>query len=313
MANFSEGSNDYIAAMLLQPDGKIVVAGQTTNHTDVRFAMARYNADGSLDNSFGTGGKSAISLQSQFDIIKGIQRQPDGKIVAVGLSMGGHDRSFAVARFTTDGQLDTGFGTNGFTLTDIVGNQAGANAVVLQPDGKIIAAGGAYTGERNQLVLVRYTTDGQLDSTFGTNGVIIRSSDHGASEEASAIAIQPDGKIVVVGVASIEMTRFSLVVRYTVGISVDVAELPEYVSDIRVSPNPVREQTLLQYVLHKAESVSIELLDAQGKVVQTLVKNEEQEAGEKRRLLTIPYGLPSSCYFLVVSSAHERIAAKMIK
>jgi uncharacterized delta-60 repeat protein len=107
-------NDDAINALAIQPDGKIVAAGYSIDHGYQRFALARYNRDGSLDSGFGTGGIVTTSLGALDSAIFGIALQEDGKIVAVGgrgLGMGGPD--YAVARYRTDGSLDLGFGSGG--------------------------------------------------------------------------------------------------------------------------------------------------------------------------------------------------------
>lgn len=176
--------------VVIQPDGKIVAGGTANAH----FALARYNPDGSLDSSFGSGGK-VVTPGTEF--ISALALQPDGKIVAAGGAQraeGG--RQFAVARYNADGSLDASFGSSGVVLTDR-GATSGANGVALQTDGKVVV-----TGHGADFITIRYNTNGSLDSGFGSGGVVATSfTSSGAIEGASDVAIQPDGKIVAVGIA----------------------------------------------------------------------------------------------------------------
>jgi uncharacterized delta-60 repeat protein len=202
--------SDFARAIVLQPDNKIVVAGVTRKVfscvTSDRFALARYSTDGTLDAAFGTGGLviSDISLDNEPNVANAVAIQGDGRVLAAGtisnINSTGDD-SFAVARFNTDGTLDSGFGTAGVTTTDFSGDGSGdtANGVAIQPDGKIIAVGYSGISGTNftDFALARYNPEGSLDPAFGNGGKV--TTDIGTSDQAYAVAIQPDGKIVVAG------------------------------------------------------------------------------------------------------------------
>ncbi|MFJ3310849.1 calcium-binding protein [Streptomyces sp. NPDC086549] len=181
----------------VQADSKIIAVGASnTTGIDIDFALARYNTDGSLDSTFGTGGKVTTDFGgSQYAVAVAVQA--DGKIIAAGdtyvVSDDSHD--FALARYNTDGSLDTSFGTGGKVTTDF--GDSGASGVALQADGKIIAAGYSV-GINYDFALARYNTDGSLDSTFGTGGKVTTDFG-GAYDEAFAVALQADGKIIAVG------------------------------------------------------------------------------------------------------------------
>ncbi|HTG46195.1 MAG TPA: hypothetical protein VK646_00890 [Actinomycetota bacterium] len=210
-----------VAGVAVQPDGKIVVAGSA----GTRFRVVRFDPDGTLDPTFGTGGIAAIWFSSGTTAYgaphaEAMLLQPDGKIVVVG---GARDDSvFAVARFDADGSPDTTFGGTGKVATAVSDvESAAAYAVALQPDGKLIVAGTAFIDDQVS-ALVRYDTDGTLDPTFGTGGIVTDAS----SPQADAVVVQPDGKIVSGG--TIEQSkpnggarfRFSLA-RFSTGGSID--------------------------------------------------------------------------------------------
>ncbi|MEZ4777668.1 MAG: T9SS type A sorting domain-containing protein [Bacteroidia bacterium] len=194
------GRNDMANALKILPDGRILAAGytSTTNFSDTDFAFAMYLPDGSLDPGFGTGGLNQTSIGG-FDEIKALAVQPDGKILAAGTRKTGANLDFAIARYMPNASLDNEFGTFfGVTTTNLGTNQDKLAAIALQPDGKILAAGGVGSGDDANFVLVRYTSSGLPDSTFGTNGIAITDFDD-KYETAYAMAIQSDRKIVVVG------------------------------------------------------------------------------------------------------------------
>src|SRR5262249_6865942 len=192
------GATDKARAAAVQADGKIVVAGvKSTVEGGLitsDFALARYNADGSLDGSFGTGGKQVTDFGSAQDELNGVLAQPDGKIVVVGSTLsGGFD--FALARYSTDGTLDNSFDGDGKVTTDFTGSLAETGrGVAAQADGKVIVVGTASNGRSSDFALVRYLTSGALDPAFGTGGRVTTRFD--AQSRANAVLVQSDGKIV---------------------------------------------------------------------------------------------------------------------
>ncbi len=198
MTDFAGGS-DTIRAIALQADGKIVAAGvSTVAATGNDFALARYSSDGTLDASFGTGGKLTTPIGPDSDTAYAVLVQPDGKIVVGGDSSRGSNQTgvdFALARYTSAGVLDAAYGTNGIVLTDIAtnGGRDSIYALARQPDGKIVAVGG-----EGDFTLARYTETGALDPSFGTGG---KQHDLFGSVIGAARAVQiaPSGEILVAG------------------------------------------------------------------------------------------------------------------
>jgi len=191
------GRGAVAQALLLQPDGKLVAAGSSGSSPSRRLALARYDRNGRLDPSFGSGGTTttAIGMDS---VAQALLLQPDGKLVAAG--GGGHLKAFAfaLARYDRNGRLDPGFGSHG-TVTTPIGDSAGAAALVLQPGGKLVAAGSAYYGadDSDRFALARYDGAGRLDPGFGSGGTVTTAI--GKDAGAAALVRQPDGKLVVAG------------------------------------------------------------------------------------------------------------------
>lgn len=179
--NFQAGSDDAASGVAVQNGGKLVVGGGTSNH----FAVVRYNTDGSLDPTFGTGGKVMTNMEGVYE--RGVRPlvQSDGKLVLLGstYSLAADHYTLAIARYNNDGSLDTTFGSNGKVNTSIVDN---ATCSALQSNGKILVGGGSST-------LARYNLDGSIDTTFGSNGQV------SVSNGCSSIALQSDGNVVVTG------------------------------------------------------------------------------------------------------------------
>src|SRR6266702_3403806 len=136
----------------------------------------------------------------------GVAVQPDGKLVAVGVAKTSRSGDFALARYNTNGSLAPTFGTCGKVTTDFAGNDDAAFALVLQPDGKLVAAGVAKTSRSGDFALARYNANGSLDPTFGTGGKVTTDF-NGDDDAAFAVARQTDGKIVAAGGAKVGRSR----------------------------------------------------------------------------------------------------------
>ncbi len=197
---------DYPRSIQVQPDGKIVVCGEIRasvgdpfdgNVATMSFFIARYNPNGGLDTSFGTNGKVIAPINSGDEFVGNeIALQPDGKILAVGVSGTGYD--IAVNRYNSDGTLDPSFGTGGRIVTNVGTINSQAIGVSIQQDGKILVVGSAASDPFNGgLGLVRYNPNGSLDNGFGEGGKVITDFVDGASP--LSIMYRPDGKIVVAG------------------------------------------------------------------------------------------------------------------
>ncbi len=210
------GGNDEAFALVVQPDGRLVAAGASTaaGSLDFDFALARYNTDGTLDATFGNSGQVVTDFGPVFvgsdpsncalpladfhgvDVAFALALQPDGKLVAAGVSTS----DFALARYNADGSLDTTFGTCGRVITDFAGDDAAASALVVQPDGKLVAAGRSSLGNHPSFSLARYASDGTLDPIFGAGGRVV--TEVGSDAEAFALVLQPDdGHLLVAGAA----------------------------------------------------------------------------------------------------------------
>jgi uncharacterized delta-60 repeat protein len=191
-------SDDVVSSIALQSDGKIVVAGITYNGSNYDFAVARYNTNGSLDTSFSGDGVVTTAIGASFDYVRSIALQSDGKIVVAGYSVNGGNFDFAVVRYNANGSLDTSFDTDGVVTTAIGASSDSALSIALQSDGKIVAVGYTNNGSNYDFAVVRYNTNGSLDTSFSGDGVVTTAI--GASDDlALSIALQSDGKIVVAG------------------------------------------------------------------------------------------------------------------
>ena len=215
----------------LQPDGKIVAIGQKLNffapgQVEINFAVWRYNANGTLDASFGTGGKVSTPVGILHDWARDVVLQPDGKIVVMGLiaeNGNGSIYKFGIVRYNPDGSLDNNFGTGGKVVTALdtaSGQYSVPNSMLIQPDGKIVLVGSRNDNTGYYTILVRYNPDGSLDSGFGTNGRISHPTGGYAGYGGGLDSVlQPDGKIIVAGYAG----SSSGIARYNANGSVDTS------------------------------------------------------------------------------------------
>ena len=186
-----------------QADGKLIITGFTNGD----FAAARFTQSGVLDSTYGTNGKSIVSIQAN-DIPYGCTLQPDGKLIIVGTTtLNSSDYNFAAIRLKTNGTLDSTFGVNGKTILSYPGNNE-AHAVIVQSDGKILVAGFSdYTGSNSTPIplLTRLTPDGLFDNTFNNGqgwSTYTGSAALGYSTWIYAMALQSDGKILIGGTSN---------------------------------------------------------------------------------------------------------------
>jgi uncharacterized delta-60 repeat protein len=189
-------------AVIIQADGKIVVAGQAgilPNATS-DFALARYNPDGSLDASFDGDGRVFTDFGFG-DVVNALSIQPDGKIIAAGIAKSSSSRDageFGVARYNPDGGLDASFDGDGRVLTAFTALTDSAVDVIVQPDGKIVVGGVAnFSWEpphHPDYALARYNADGSLDAGFDGDGKVTTTGTY-----TEDVALQADGKILLAG------------------------------------------------------------------------------------------------------------------
>jgi len=210
MTDFNH-STDIANAVAVQADGKLVVVGTTYLNNDFSgedFAVARYNPNGTLDLTFGVGGKVQTDFPGLAAVASSVVIQPDGKIVVAGgafplLTFLG---DFKVVRYNPNGSLDNSFGQGGIVTTTFPGQGSYAFAIALQADGKIIAAGTDFVdfspedNSDTDFALARYDSDGTPDTTFNGDGQVTTDFD-GFNDDAFSILVQPDGKLVAVGSA----------------------------------------------------------------------------------------------------------------
>lgn len=259
-----ESTGDYASSLALQPDGKIVVGGSATD-SNGDFALARYNTDGSADNSFSVDGKLRLDVSAWkdhegADSIAAVGLAPDGDIIAAGTAQRGEDDfEIAVARFGSDGALDTSFGSNGLARLDLANREDIASDLVVGGDGSMVLAI-TRVGEPptcDAIGVLALTAAGKLKTDFGSGGwTTTEAGIDSCDKAASAMAVQTNGKILV---GSGNETDFAIV-RYTPSGGLDPTFAGDGVLTLRVDGDA-------PYIVSRASTVNDLTIDSLGRIV----------------------------------------------
>jgi uncharacterized delta-60 repeat protein/uncharacterized repeat protein (TIGR01451 family) len=199
---------EALTALALADDGTILLGGLVADPgAESDLAVLRLLPDGDTDDGFGGG-----LVRTDFggnDEARAVAVRPDGSIVAAGVTRSAGRTAFALAGYDATGAPAAGFGSGGSVVTDVTGDLDELRAIAVQPDGRVVTAGEGRAGPAGDVAVVRYDTDGTLDETFGFGGIVL--TDLSGSDGAYAVAVAPDGGIIVAG-----HTRFdAFVLRYT--------------------------------------------------------------------------------------------------
>ncbi|NOZ28312.1 MAG: hypothetical protein GXP39_09715 [Chloroflexi bacterium] len=197
------GTNQIARDVAIQPDGKLIIAGYdkwgTSDHDAI---LARVNPDGSLDGTFGTGGIVTTALSAGDDAIYAIALQPDGKIVAAGLTKEGGRSVAALMRYRSNGTLDADFGNNGVVTASLQPAESFFLSVAVLDDGRIVAGGTvvppAASSSPRAFLLAQYRPNGAPDPSLGGGGVVTTTIP-GGDANSWDMAVQSDGKIILAG------------------------------------------------------------------------------------------------------------------
>jgi uncharacterized delta-60 repeat protein len=216
------GFNDFANSVLVQNDGKIIMAGGTTLTRNWDFALARYNSNGSLDNVFADDGKKIGYVPVGVGELNNISIQ-SRKIVVAGQADDTLNQKFFISRYNLDGSIDSTFGENGKQTTGFGNGNSfmSSNTLVIQNDGKIVV-GGFFRQNPSNFAISRYNVDGTLDSSFSEDGKKVTNFGNYAFTEIYALAVQKDDKIVVAGAATdVSFNSHLIIVRYNPDGSLD--------------------------------------------------------------------------------------------
>jgi len=192
------GKADHAAAVAIQTDGKIVIAGMATN-TQSDHLVARFHSNGSLDSSFNGIGYHTQNLSNNVDEATNVAVQTDGKIVISGWTGIANQRDITALRYNSAGALDASFGIGGIVELDITGLYDQNNSMVLQDDGKIILSGEAKNRGKLDSLIVRLNADGSLDNSFSGDGYLLWNIDGRNAESTTYAGRRPSGEYVFIG------------------------------------------------------------------------------------------------------------------
>jgi len=202
------GQGDAVARAVVEAKGNIVVAGSASDGKNLDFALARYDANGALDPTFGAGTGTVTTDFGQGDAVAtALVLQGNGDVVVAGSASNGTNLDFALARYSPRGLLDPTFGSGGLVTTSLGPGNDQANALAILPDGKLVAAGysqqdnGSTAGLNTDFAVVRYTSAGQPDSSFGQDGEVF--APDAAEEQINALLLQAGGKVLVAGTINV--------------------------------------------------------------------------------------------------------------
>lgn len=210
---------DQAHAAVVQPDGKIVVAGSSSSSANLDFVLLRFNPDGSLDETFDYNGAAITAIGDQDDEVLALGLLSDGRIVAAGYTDNGSDRDFALARYLSDGSLDREFGENGVVVTSVGNSNDQATALVVGDDDTLVVAGAAEGTGGNVLVVAKFLVTGELDPAFADKGINLV----GVGDEAVAesVVMGMDDRIVVSGSYVLEGDVGLMLVGFSAGGELD--------------------------------------------------------------------------------------------
>lgn len=278
-----------VTAGLVQPDGKILLAGTNNNPWPNIFLM-RFMPNGSPDNSFGTGGLVLKPYAGEAYYLNDMQLQADGQILLCG-SQGGN---IFVGRLNPDGTKDLTFSNDGLVVVNTGTVEAG-NSLAVQADGKIVVAGysGSTTAAANANPLIlRLLQDGTPDSTFAGFGYV--ATNLPGNNQLKALAIQSDGSYVAAGYSNNDY----LLIRYLSHLSVGLLVEPVPLFEVLVYPNPIQGTATFNYSLPEPTVVSLELFDMQGKRCHSFLQNDYRPQGDNNETLLFPQALMPGNYVL---------------
>lgn len=286
--------NDKALKTLLQPDGKIIVAGSASSD----LGIVRFFDDGSIDTSFGTNGKILLETsETDFSFtLSNLEFQADGKIILLGTVSG----DVALRRINVDGTIDTTFGVNGKVKTDIdnTSTDSGSTGLLIQPDGNIIATAMCSTGSVNYFGILRYTSAGVLDNTFSNDGKVLTNFLSGFNT-ATSVALQADGKLLVSGFTGFTGQTHSAIARYNTGVNLGTSIFDA--TTIKVYPNPTLNEVNIESTIIDLTNQNYSVVDQIGKTV--LLGKLNNQINNKIDLSQLNSGV----YFIKIANAAFKV------
>lgn len=302
--NFGQSFNATDVA--IQDDGKIVIAGYATSEsTGLDFAIVRYNGDGTLDNTFSDDGRQTTDFSTFDDVANAMVLQPDGKIILGGTFNSGARYNHAMVRYNSDGSIDAdSFGWGGYVIDPLGDVESQINSLLLQPDGKIIAAGVLrWAATYFRSAVTRYHSNGSNDDTFGDNHVAEFTFVAGEGSIVSDIVMQSDNKIVAACIAFNGADRDFAVARLLTGLETSSQEVT-YEENISTYPNPT--SGIIYITPEFKRSLQLVLYTTEGQLVSSWKDYQDFE-----KPISVE-SLPSGVYFLKIYDKEGMVALKKV-
>lgn len=301
---YGNTSNEFPSEISIQSDGKIVVAGflntTTSGFSDWATGLARFNANGTVDSSFGTNGNTVVHIGTK-NFPLNLITLPDNKLL---LNINGVNtnniQNTLTIKFDANGLYDNSFGTNGVLIDAIYGSD-----MLVQSDGKIIKAGSS----NSQFAIIRYNTDSSIDTSFGNSGII--STPIYFYSTIRSINLLQNNKILAGGYSFNGSNIVTTQVRY-VNTTLGVLDLNTNKNSFLIYPNPIETNATFEYTLQNEENISIDIIDLQGKLVKSIIKNQKQSPGNYSQNVNLDL-ITSGNYFLKFSSNTGSQTIKIIK
>ncbi len=229
--------SEIIVGIAVQTDGKILVGGYNTvngDYTNTEFCLSRYFQNGFIDTTFGYRGIVQTAFPGTFARGFAVVIQTDGKIILAGQNYS----EYALARYNSNGSLDSTFGVSGLVSVDVGGHPDEVRSVVLQPDGKILVSGQGRVNLMRDFSIARFESNGDFDLTFGNQGKVIVSIAPSGQEYCEGMVLQPDGKIIAAGSYFNGTDQDFAVVRYNSNGSLDTTFGTGGISTLQISNTP---------------------------------------------------------------------------
>ncbi len=203
--------DDFSHSLIRDTQGNYFLSGSARNLGVSQFALAKVTAAGNLDFSFGNSGKVVTPLGSLFSESRCLAMDLSGKITAFGINQTLSGWDVTLVRYLASGAIDTSFGTSGITTLNLGSGTNSILACSIQSDGSLFAAGYANQSGQDDLLIVKFLSNGQLDSSFANNGVFLSDVQGSSQDRIYSLAIQPDGKILAGGYSQSTQSDFLIV------------------------------------------------------------------------------------------------------
>lgn len=306
------GRFDRLESIAIKSDGKIIGAGNIYDETRVLIAaVMQFNANGSMDETFGTNGITTVSPGPYASFFNDVVINEDNTIVAAGVLDYDSQYDFLAVKFNEDGSVYDQFAEDGFFINDNDGISDFARSLLLQPDGKLVLVGSQGTWPISDFALLRITEDGALDDSFGDDGFVTTDID-GGFDYTTGSAIQQDGKILACGASSLDSDYALAMSRYTSGLQVGIEDRTSYTMKVNAYPNPVVSNMTLRLNLEQNDKVDISVFDISGKMTKEILSNNKLNKGQQVVNVNLS-GLNQGLYFLKIKTSNAINTIKVYK